>query len=132
MIGALTLLLACQLAGEIVTRGLGLPIPGPVLGLAFLAAGLWIDAHRSGAPDDAVENTQIGRLAAVLLANLGLLFVPAGVGVVEQLPVLGDYGVAIVISLVVSTMMTLLVTVAVFLLAKRLVAKWRHNGSTTA
>ena len=36
MIRALTLILLCQLAGEAVTRGLSLPIPGPVLGMAML------------------------------------------------------------------------------------------------
>ena len=121
MIQALTILLGCQLAGEIFTRGLALPIPGPVLGLALLAAGLWWNAHRSGAPPEAVERTQIGKLALALLANLGLLFVPAGVGVVEQLPVLGNNAAAIVIALVVSTALTLVVTVGVFLLAKKLV-----------
>lgn len=120
MIAALTLLLACQLVGEVLARSLSLPVPGPVIGLALLAAGLWFDAHRRGAPDDAIEKTELGRLAAVLLANLGLLFVPAGVGVVEQLPVLGEHGVAIVASLVGSTVLTLLVTVGIFLAAKRL------------
>lgn len=121
MIQALTILLGCQLAGEIFTRGLALPVPGPVLGLALLAAGLWWNAHRSGAPPEAVERTQIGKLALALLANLGLLFVPAGVGVIEQLPVLGKNAAAIVIALVVSTALTLVVTVGVFLLAKKLV-----------
>lgn len=121
MIQALTVLLGCQLAGEIFARGLALPVPGPVLGLALLAAGLWWNAHRSGAPPEAVERTQIGKLALALLANLGLLFVPAGVGVVEQLPVLGNNAAAIVIALVVSTALTLVVTVGVFLLAKKLV-----------
>lgn len=120
MIAALTILLGCQLAGEILARGLALPVPGPVIGLAFLAAGLWWNAHRTGASPDAVERTQLGRLALALIANLGLLFVPAGVGVVEQLPVLGDNAGAIVIALVLSTALTLVVTVAVFVLAKRL------------
>ena len=123
MIAALTLLLGCQLAGEIFARGLGLPVPGPVLGLALLAAGLWWNAHRTGAPPDAVEHTQLGRLALALIANLGLLFVPAGVGVVEQLPVLGSNAVAIVVALVASTALTLVVTAAVFLLARRLMPR---------
>ena len=123
MIAALTLLLGCQLAGEIFARGLGLPVPGPVLGLALLAAGLWWNAHRTGAPPDAVEHMQLGRLALALIANLGLLFVPAGVGVVEQLPVLGSNAVAIVVALVASTALTLVVTAAVFLLARRLMPR---------
>lgn len=123
MIVALTILLGCQLVGEVFARGLALPVPGPVIGLALLAAGLWWNAHRTGAPPDAVERTDIGKLALALLANLGLLFVPAGVGVVEQLPVLGNNATAIGVTLVVSTALTLVVTVAVFLLAKRLFAR---------
>ncbi|MDP2793116.1 MAG: CidA/LrgA family protein [Sulfurisoma sp.] len=36
MIGALTLLLLFQLAGEIVVPAFGLPLPGPVIGMALL------------------------------------------------------------------------------------------------
>ena len=35
MLSALTQLLIFQLAGEVVARGLALPIPGPVLGMLF-------------------------------------------------------------------------------------------------
>ena len=36
MIASLSLILLCQLAGEVIARGLGLPMPGPVLGLMLL------------------------------------------------------------------------------------------------
>ncbi|MFZ0207781.1 MAG: CidA/LrgA family protein [Roseiarcus sp.] len=36
MIRGFFLLLACQLVGEVFARGLGLPAPGPVIGLALL------------------------------------------------------------------------------------------------
>ena len=36
MIASLSLILLCQLAGEVIVHGLGLPVPGPVLGLVFL------------------------------------------------------------------------------------------------
>ncbi|XHY17804.1 hypothetical protein SuNHUV7_26030 (plasmid) [Pseudoseohaeicola sp. NH-UV-7] len=36
MLQTLGLLLGCQLLGEMTARGLSFPIPGPVLGLAFL------------------------------------------------------------------------------------------------
>ena len=50
-----------------------------------------------------------------------LLFVPAGVGVVQYLGLLRDQGLALAAALVVSTVLTLVVTVGVFLLVKRLV-----------
>ena len=39
MLGTLTLLLLCQLTGELAARLLHLPIPGPVLGMLLLFAG---------------------------------------------------------------------------------------------
>lgn len=120
MIAALTILLGCQLAGEILARTSTVPVPGPVIGLALLAAGLWWNARRTNAPPEAIEQTQLGKVSLALLANLGLMFVPAGVGVVEQLPVLGGNAIAITVALVASTALTLVVTVAVFILAKRL------------
>ena len=44
MMPALAALLACQLAGEITTRALGLPLPGPVLGMLLLIALLLVIA----------------------------------------------------------------------------------------
>ncbi len=36
MIASLSLILLCQLAGEIFVRGLALPMPGPVIGMLIL------------------------------------------------------------------------------------------------
>jgi len=119
MIRALALLLACQLAGEILARALGLPIPGPVIGLALLAAGVLIHARMTGADPSKIESTELGRTAGALLGSLGLLFVPAGVGVVQQLPVVGAYGLALAAALIGSTVLTLVVTVYVFLVVKK-------------
>jgi len=40
MLAAITLLLVFQLAGEVLAHALGLPVPGPVIGLALLFATL--------------------------------------------------------------------------------------------
>jgi putative effector of murein hydrolase LrgA (UPF0299 family) len=58
-----------------------------------------------------------------LLANLSLMFVPAGVGVVQKLDLLSQHGVAITVILAVSVVVTLLATVGTFLLATRLMAR---------
>jgi putative effector of murein hydrolase LrgA (UPF0299 family) len=55
-----------------------------------------------------------------LLAALPLLFVPTGVGVGQYLELLRGQGVAPAAALVVSTLATLMATVGVFLLVKRL------------
>lgn len=105
MLNGLMLLLACQLAGEAVTRGLNLGIPGPVLGMALLAAIL---LRRPALHDTA------GPVANALLANLSLLFVPAAVGVVQVLPLLRQEGGAIAAAVLTSTLASLIVTALTF------------------
>jgi putative effector of murein hydrolase LrgA (UPF0299 family) len=119
MIRALTLLLLCQLIGEVLTRALRLPVPGPVIGLALLAVGALMYGRITGADASAIEKTDLGATASALLGSLGLLFVPAGVGIVQQLPLIGSYALAIFVALLVSTVLTLLVTVYVFICVKR-------------
>jgi len=118
MIRGVFLLLLCQLVGEVLARALNLPAPGPVIGLALLAGGLALWSRRRPAPD--VDSTDVGKAAGALLASLSLLFVPAGVGVVQYFDLLTRYGVALGVSLIVSTLATLLATVGVFLMVKRL------------
>jgi holin-like protein len=99
------MLLACQLAGEAVARGLGLSVPGPVLGMALLAAGLALlpGLRRVVEP-----------VATALLRNLSLLFVPAAVGVLQVLPELASQGVAIAAAILISTVVSLAVTALAF------------------
>jgi holin-like protein len=123
MIRALALLLFCQLVGEIFARGLRVPVPGPVIGLALLAIGAIFHARLKRADPSAIESTDLGRVAAALLGSLGILFVPAGVGIVQQLPLVGAWGLQIFVALLVSTVLTLLITVYVFLFVKKLVAR---------
>ncbi|PSC02432.1 CidA/LrgA family protein [Alsobacter soli] len=113
MIPALTLLLACQLAGEATVRLAGWPVPGPVLGMALLVAILLgRDRLRPGAAP--VSDTPLGAVTRVMLANLSLLFVPAGVGILRNAPALASNGLGLATALVVSTLLTLLVTALVF------------------
>ena len=122
MIRGIFLLLACQLVGEGLSRGLALPAPGPVIGLALLTVGLAIWSRRRPMSDDEIANRDVGRAAPGLLGALSLLFVPAGVGVVQYVGLLREDGVALAASLAVSTIATLLATVGVFLLVKRRLA----------
>ena len=101
-------------------RGLGLPLPGPVLGLLLLlilllARDRFAPLARGPLRNDGVETASKG-----LLAHLSLLFVPAGVGVVQKLDLLASHGVAIILVLALSVVVTLLVTVLVFRLVSRL------------
>jgi len=94
-------LLLCQLAGTIIQQASGLPVPGPVLGLVMLLVYL----IRTGGPSPHLRDTANG-----FLKNLGLLFVPAGVGVVTELKELRDNALAISMGIVVSTLLGLVVT----------------------
>jgi len=101
MLNALTLLVVCQFIGEITARFLGIPLPGPVLGLVLLLALLvW-----RGGPTPEQEAT-----GHWLLRHFGLLFVPAGVGVVTQFDVLGANWLALLVAIPVSTFLGLAVT----------------------
>ncbi len=126
MIRGFFLLLFFQLVGEVLARGLSLPAPGPVVGLALLVVAM--AAWRAWRPydDEALASSDLGRAATGLLANLSLLFVPAGVGVVQYLGLLQAQGAALAAALIVSTALTLLVTVGVFLLVKRAIGLKRE------
>ena len=123
MIASLSLILLCQLAGEVFVRGLALPMPGPVIGLMLLlvllvARDRFAVLARGPLQGDGVESASRG-----LLANLSLLFVPAGVGVVQKLDLVAEHGIAIAVVLATSVVVTLLVTVATFLVASRLMSR---------
>lgn len=105
MIGAIALLLSCQLAGEILRRVTGVPLPGAVIGLVLLIA--WLALVRR-------ERPVLGAVTGWLTAHLAIMFVPAAVGVIEQGPMLARYGVGLIAATLVSTVLTMIVTVLVF------------------
>ncbi|MCB1887649.1 MAG: CidA/LrgA family protein [Rhodocyclaceae bacterium] len=104
MLKALTLLLLFQLAGEVVARLFGLPVPGPVIGMGLLLGALAL----RGGPDDALRGT-----AGTLLQHLSLLFVPAGTGVLLHVHRLADEWLPLVVALVLSTAIGIAVTALV-------------------
>ena len=127
MIASFSLILLCQLAGEALVRGLGLPMPGPVIGLMLLLLLLLLRDRfavlaRGPLQGDGVEST-----SRRLLTNLSLLFVPAGVGVVQKLDLIVHHGIAFLGVLAISVLITLLVTVATFLLASRLMTRGQQS-----
>lgn len=101
MLEGLFALLVFQLIGEACARLLGLPIPGPVIGLMLLFVLLRLRPQL-------IE--QLRPAAEVLHRHLALLFVPAGVGVVMFLPRLRQEWLPIVAALIVSTAVGLIVT----------------------
>ena len=111
MIFHLTVPLCFQLAGEVLSRGLNLPLPGPVLGMALMLVA-FIALPRLA---EAVRATAQG-----LLAHLSLLFVPAGVGVVGHLDKLGADGLPVVAAIIASTVLSIVAGVWAFVGVSRL------------
>jgi holin-like protein len=104
MLEAIARVLVWLSVGEGLMRLGVLPVPGPVTGLVLLYADLAWHRH---VPDD------LGRLADRLHAMFGLLFVPAGVGVIAHADVLKVEAVPILAAIIGGTVVTLLATVAV-------------------
>jgi len=116
---AILALLLCQLAGETIVLAArsiypAIAFPGPVVGMALMFVLL---VWRKG-PDDGLDAA-----SGAILRNLSLLFVPAAVGIVQYGPVLRDFGLTLAVALIASTVLTLLVTVGVFLLVARMQGK---------
>ncbi len=101
MIGYFTLILVCQLVGEIVVHALSVSIPGPVLGMVLLFVLLLM---RGKLPQG------LGQTADGLLRGMALLFVPAGTGVMMHCRLLGEALMPLSVALVISTALTIIVT----------------------
>jgi holin-like protein len=90
--------------GEVAAKSGLLPLPAPVTGLVLLYAEL---TFRGKLPDD------LGILADRLLQFLGMLFVPAGVGVIAYLDLLKAEAIPIFASVIGGTATTLFITMVV-------------------
>ena len=95
------LLLVLQSIGELLSRGLSLPVPGPVTGMLLLLVALnW-----------RMVREPVAACAPFLLSHLSLLFIPVAVGITSYLPLLGTYWLRLLLVIVVSTWIGLAVTV---------------------
>jgi holin-like protein len=123
MIASLSLILLCQLAGEVFVRALALPLPGPVVGLMLLLLLLLARDRFAVVARGPLQSGGVEHASRFLVANLSLLFVPAGVGVVQKLDLVAEHGIAFLGVLAISVVATLLVTVVTFLAASRVLAR---------
>ena len=105
MLEALTAILLFQLLGEALAYLLKLPLPGPVIGMAGLFIA-WPYLSRIRA---AIE-----QVSGALLANLGLLFVPAGVGVMLHAGLIVRWWLPLLLAVLLSTAISMAISALLF------------------
>ncbi|MGZ5032572.1 MAG: CidA/LrgA family protein [Usitatibacter sp.] len=110
MIAGLVEILIFQGLGELASHFLLPMIPGPVIGLVLLLA--WFRVRKS-------VSRPVELVADGLVQHLGLLFVPAAVGVVMFLPQLRSHAFAVAAALIASVILTIAVTALVLKLLSR-------------
>jgi len=98
MISGLVQILLFQSLGELVSKFVLPTLPGPVIGLVLLI--VWLVLRKG-------INPELATVADAFSQYLGLLFVPAAVGVVLFLPQLQANALAIVSALVGSVILTI-------------------------
>jgi putative effector of murein hydrolase LrgA (UPF0299 family) len=104
LLQAFSVLLVFQCLGEGLVFLFGFPVPGPVAGMLMLLGALIAFPRLQ-------ETVEAG--ANELLRHLSLLFLPAGVGIVAAAGSGSGHWLAIVASVVFSTLATLAVTALV-------------------
>ncbi|HEY0145235.1 MAG: CidA/LrgA family protein [Methylovirgula sp.] len=105
MLAAIFILLAAELLGELLRSALHVSVPGPVIGMIALATWL-IWRGQTTQP----EPSALARVADGILGHLGLLFVPAGVGIIGELAVIQHEWLPILGGVIGSTVLSLAVT----------------------
>lgn len=118
-INGLCVLLIYQLLGEVAVRYFDLAIPGPVIGMLLLLVTL-MTIKRVPTDTDAT--------ASALLNHLSLLFVPAGVGVMVHLELIGNQWLPILAALVVSTLASLALSALAMKWVARLTGTLRNDS----
>ncbi|MDY0268173.1 CidA/LrgA family protein [Trichloromonas sp.] len=101
MVRGFAILLLLQLLGEVLSSSLALPVPGNVLGMGLLLLALNFKLVRPEWVEEAVN---------LLLSNLALFFVPAGVGVMVYFDLLAAEWLPIVVATFLSTFVVMAVT----------------------
>lgn len=101
MLTGISILLVCQLTGEVLVRLFALPVPGPVVGMVLLLIGLLVH----GSMPRGLRISSEG-----LLRHLALLYVPAGVGLMVHFGLIAREWIVILAALTISTVLTIAAT----------------------
>ncbi len=99
MLRSLTLLLAFQLSGEVLSSLFGWPVPGPVLGMLLLLITLIVRGRVSAGLSNDSQH---------ILRYLPLILIPPSVGIMDYWGSLAQDAGAITLSIVLTTLLSLL------------------------
>lgn len=105
----LVILLALTFAGGSAQKAFQLSLPGPVVGLALLAL-IFLLVERVHAWSHRHLSLHVAPVSRLLVSHMGLLFVPAGVGIITEGDTLRREWLPIVAALFGSTFIGLIAT----------------------
>jgi holin-like protein len=92
-------ILLFYLLGELVSYVMGGFVPGSIIGMILLFLSL---AFRAVKPEN------VGKISKALTDNMGLFFVPAGVGLMTSFGIISEYWAVILVSSSVSTVLVII------------------------
>ena len=95
------LVLAVLFLGELISRGTGIPVPGNVMGMMLMLAALITGL---------IKLEMISKVSDFLLKHLAFFFIPAGVGLINSLDLLGAQWMGILAVTLLSTVLVMGVT----------------------
>lgn len=102
---AFAALAACQIAGNLISHYLHLPIPGTVIGLLIMLAALALLRRVPSA---------LRAVADFLLKHLNLFYIPAAIGIMAHVALVRQDFLPILAALFGSTFLSLIIGVLVF------------------
>lgn len=111
-------LFAFLVAGELLVRFTGIPVPSSIIGMVLLCASLKLGV---------VKLKWVDKLSSFLVHNLGFFFVPAGIGLMNCLGLIADQWMPIVFASVISTAIIIAVTGWVHQLTRSASTKLSHK-----
>ncbi len=111
-------LFAFLVAGELLVRFTGIPVPSSIIGMVLLCASLKLGI---------VKLKWVEKLSSFLVHNLGFFFVPAGIGLMNCLGLIADQLMPIVCASVISTVIIIAVTGWVHQFTRSASAKMAHK-----
>ena len=111
MLHAMLLLVGFQLLGDMLADSVSVPVPGMVIGLVLLLGVLWARGRLLEIKDPIPASLE--HTARDLHENLGLLFVPAGAGIIAHIDDLAANGVGLIVAVLISTAATIAITALV-------------------